>query len=144
MQGFPRIMLPLAALVTIVGCTRNDEARVPPEATTATKQEPTEIVFRGQYYMSKECRPGPKGEMALGLHPVCEVLEVLQGQLKLKRLMDIDLPKDVLEGETYTFRWKLSGSMQQELRKAEAGGYTGMWLGGERLEFAGPAKPLPE
>lgn len=137
MQGFPRIMLLLAALVTIVGCLRIDEARESPE-TTATQQEPIEIVFRGRYFMSKECRPGPKGELALGLHPVCEVLEVLQGQLKLQRLMDIDLPKDVQEGETYTFRWKLSGSTQQELRKAEAGGYTGMWLGGERLEFAGP------
>jgi uncharacterized protein (TIGR03067 family) len=134
MDRILRSTVAVAFLAAFAACGPNEE----PRKATASQQEATEIVFRGRFCMEKACREGPKGELALGLHPVCEVLEVLAGQLKLKRLIDIDLPKDVKVEEAYRFRWRPSESTLEEVRKAEAGGYTGMWLGGERLELIAP------
>jgi hypothetical protein len=128
--------IPVAVLTAFVASVPPEENRKAAVAAVATVNQPeaTEIVFRGRFYMSRECRVGPEGEHALGLHSVCEVLDDLTGQLKLKRLIDVQLPKDAKLEETYTFRWRPSESTQMGLRKAEAGDYAGMWLGGELLE----------
>lgn len=131
-----RSTVPVALLAAFAACIPNDDTRKTTVSsdTRTSQQESAEIVFRGRYYMSKECRQGPNGEQhVLGLHPVCDVLEVLTGQLKLERLLDVEVPGDLQEGE-HTFRWKPSESTLKEVQKAEAGGYTGMWLGGARLE----------
>jgi hypothetical protein len=58
----------------------------------------------------------------------------------LKRLLHPDLPDDLIDGEIYTFRWKLSDWAREYLPKAEGGGYNGMWVEGERFELVKPTE----
>jgi hypothetical protein len=107
-------------------------------AAAPVRQLPEEIVFRGRYYRSEECRRTPDGGYACGMFNAVEVGEVVRGKLKLVRLIHPDLPEGLKEGVTYTFRWKPEESVYQELRKAEVQGYTGMWVFGERLKLDDP------
>ena len=99
-----------------------------PASNAITKEENNEIIFQGRYYMSKECREGPKGTHALGLFPVCDVVKVQKGELKLTRLLGVRVPEEVKEGETLWFRWKLDPSDVQVLKEAHQGGFTGAWI----------------
>jgi hypothetical protein len=72
---------------------------------------------------------------------VCEVDEVVEGDLKLKLLKDVHVPADVVERKIYTFRWKLSDSDKKDLREAQEGGFTGMWLDGATLEMVREGEP---
>lgn len=124
------------------GCSRfddsTDSSHVP---EMAVRQEaPRDIVFRGRYFRSKECRE-LGGALALGMWGVCEIEEVVEGDLKLKYLKDVDVPADVMEGRIYTFRWKPSDSTRESLRKAEEGGFTGIWLHGDTLELIRDGQP---
>ena len=105
----------LATFSLFTGCA---PSRVDNDPPTSPEGPPefTEIVFRGRYYMSKECRQFNKGEYALGLFTACEVLEVLKGEIKLKHLTNPILPETVEEGKTYTFRWAVSGFVRRSCR----------------------------
>jgi hypothetical protein len=81
-------------------------------------------------------QPGPKGEFALTDVETVEIVEVLQGDLKLKRLIEVVLPDGLKKG-TYTFRWKLSHADRQAVRAAEREGSTGIWIGAN-LELVNP------
>ena len=126
----------MAILSVFSGCSPPDDSTnsTPDSASAVVQEESSEVVFRGRYFLSKECRQGAHGEYALGLWGVCEVVEVLEGELKLERLLDVHVPEDVVEGLNYTFRWKPSDSERERLRKAREGGFTGIWLDGKTLE----------
>jgi hypothetical protein len=66
---------------------------------------------------------------------VCEVIEVLEGELKLKYLKGVEVPAGVENGKAYTFRWKTWGADRKQLREAEASGFAGIWLLGVTLEL---------
>lgn len=140
-----RNALLLAILSPFIGCLRLDEATNPAPGTDQnhTQKVSSDIVFRARYYRSKECRHTSDGSYSLGLFKVCDVVEVLQGELKVTRLVGVNLPDDLAEDATYTFRWRPSDSTRKHLRKAEEGGYTGMWVDGENLELLCPAWPDP-
>jgi hypothetical protein len=132
----------MAIFTAFGGCSHVDDSTDSspfPEAVVA--QEPSSgIVFRGRYFLSKECRQ-LGGAYALGMWGVCEVDEVIEGDLKLKLLKDVRVPADVVEGMIYTFRWKISDSDREHLRKAQDAGFTGMWLDCETLELVRDGEP---
>ena len=123
----------LAAPLVISSCSRPQQATDSPPAPelVAGKEGTSEIVFHGRYFLSKECRELPDGSRALGLFGVCEVVEVQKGDLTIKRLLGVRVPEDVKEGEVHTFRWKLSLSDAEHLKKAQDGGFTGYWVDGD-------------
>lgn len=134
----------LSALVALSsGCSSPDDSTDSssvPEAAPAEVVK-SDIVFRGKYFLSKECRRGPQGEYALGVWGVCEVDEVIEGDLNLKLLKNVHVPEDVVEGRIYTFRWQMSDSDKEDVRKAREGGFTGIWLDDVTLELIGSDKP---
>jgi hypothetical protein len=126
----------------LVGCSPVDDSAEPaPVSELGVVQEPpSEIVFRGRYFVSKECRRIGE-DYALGIWGVCEVDKVLQGDMKLALLKDVHVPADIVEGRLYTSRWQISDSDRERLRKAQEGGFTGMWLDGETLEVVPDGEP---
>lgn len=134
----------LLAIVSVFGgCTPTDG---PTDSASVSEQSiaqdrSSDIVFRGRYFLSKECTPERDGAIGMGIFGVCEVVEVLEGDLKLERLIHVHVPADVVEGLVYTFRWKISDSDRYHLRKAQEGGYRGMWLDGLTLELVRGEEP---
>lgn len=130
--------------VLLLGCSEPVEPKVPshvpnPSLTGQTETAPAEspgappaeIIFRAKFSKSKECRPGPGKSLALGLWDTYLVVEVLQGELKMKRLFGPRPPTGFSEGETQTVSWKPSLSALRDLRQAEMEGFTGFWLPSE-------------
>ena len=81
----------LALLIPLTGCQRQDEATNPGPAasvvdTAPAPREVRDIVFRAKYYRSKECVHMPNGDYALMLVYEYSVVEVVQGELHMKRL----------------------------------------------------------
>jgi len=133
----------LAVISVFSGCTPPDDPTgSPPAAEQGLAQmASSDIIFRGRYFRSKECREDATGALGLGMWGVCEVDEVVEGDLKLRVLKDVRVPADVVEGLVYTFRWKISDSDKEYLRKAQDSGYTGIWLDHEFLELVRDGGP---
>jgi hypothetical protein len=106
------------------------------------RQEAGEVVFRAEYYPSKECIQPQKGVYAMIQTHVYRVTEVVRGQMKLKRFIARSQALNLTPGETYTFRLKRAGAMYDALRKAERGGYTAMSIHGNEIELVIPEKPI--
>lgn len=136
--------VPLAVAAVCSSCGRlDDPTNSSPVPESAVRQESTsDIIFRGRYFVAKMCLPGPKGELALGEWGICEVIEVLKGDLKLKYLKGVHVPAGAESGQICTFRWMISDADRKKAREAEAGGFTGMWVG-VTLELVGPDKGVP-
>jgi hypothetical protein len=106
----------------------------PVDAAASVPQVAEEIVFRGKFFVGKACRPEPDGSLALEMVIVCDVVEVLRGQLRMKFLRLMSLPEGVGDGGMATIRWRPTDSNRAAMRDAEAGGFKGMWVDGEALE----------
>jgi hypothetical protein len=139
-----RIVLLLSLFAIMIGCASENAPDQPQTQAEPEDDGPeTELIFRGRYYLSKECREG-KAELGLGMQPTCEIEEVLQGELKLKELKGFQRLENGKDFVVYTFRWRISARMEKWLRKVEEAGYEVVWLKPwDVLEIIDAEKPAP-
>jgi hypothetical protein len=126
MRKFTTTLSAASIVFAVCGCFSTSTSDGAPDgsAPIPPNEPKTEIIFKGRYFMSKECFEGPNGEWACGEWPVCRVISVEKGDLKIKYLKGVTVPAGVAEDEVHTFRWILDASDMEHLKKAQDGGNT--------------------